>query len=668
MNGIKIIIIIFSSLIFFYAPLVSKEIIWADKVVAFSTEKELKRYASIQALGEPSVTSNYGVSPVAWMPVYDFENYDFIHLGFTRPFDTRQIIINQNFIPDAIEEILLYNNKGDEISRITSERLKTGTNLLLINLDRSYTISSLRIIIKVEIDADMYQIDAVGLSSDTSDYTVTINQADESLFKSQANKLPNTINTDFEEIAPIISANGKILYFVRDRYPENISSSLRQDIWYSELDSLGNFKKAVNIGPPLNNSSANFVLSTNTDGSEIYLGGEYDENSDNTKSGISFSKKNDTSWTFPTPIIIHDLVNNNRFVSYFITNDKEHLLISMENDKSHGGLDLYISNRLNENEYSTPINLGKSINTASDEITPFLSPDNRTLYFSTGGYPGYGKSDIFMSQRLGDSWEIWSKPINLGQYVNSPTFDAYFSIAAKGDKAYFSSSINSNTGLDIYSIELPKSLKPETVILVKGKTLNKKDSSQIFARIFIENLKTGERVYEILSSSLTGEFELILPGGSEYGLRAEKSNFLSVNQNIDLSSEIKYEEIEMNLYLVPIEKGQNFVFNNIFFDFNDFKLLEKSKPELERLYNTMSSNKSLKILISGHTDDVGSDEFNYDLSIKRASSVKSYLIDKGISDDRISIKGHGSKKPLAIGQDDKSRKMNRRVELTILEN
>ena len=310
--------------------------------------------------------------------------------------------------------------------------------------------------------------------------------------------------------------------------------------------------------------------------------------------------------------------------------------------------------------------MGVQINTASSEIAPYLAADMTTLYFSTDGRPGYGNTDLFISRRLDESWTNWSEPLNLGPKFNTSGWDAYFTIPASGDYAYYVSTNNSIGKEDIFKIKLPDALKPKIVALVSGRVLNAKNYSPIDAEIIYEMLGNNVEAGIARSNPETGEYQIALPAGQNYGFLAKAKDYLSVNENLDLRKVDYYQEIYRDLYLVPVKKGATLRINNIFFEFSKYELLPESFPELNRLAEFMKANTEYKVEIAGHTDDVGAAGVNNALSQNRAKAVAAYLIQAGIDPKRIKTKGYGKSKPIAPNDTEENRAKNRRVEFILL--
>jgi outer membrane protein OmpA-like peptidoglycan-associated protein len=329
-------------------------------------------------------------------------------------------------------------------------------------------------------------------------------------------------------------------------------------------------------------------------------------------------------------------------------------------------MDIYVSFLLVDGTWSEPKNLGNTINTAAEEVSPYLASDGKTLYFSTGGHPGFGDNDMFISKRLDDTWTNWTEPTNLGSEINTRGWDAYYTISAEGKYAYFVSSENSIGTEDIFRLELPSEITPDPVFLLRGKVLNSKTEQPVSASIKYETLPDGIEAGFATSNALTGDYRIVLPSGKKYGYYAVAEGFVAVNQNLDLREVYDYGELNVDLYLVPIEKGQTVRINNIFFEFGAYELLDDSFIELNRLKESLNANPQMMILVKGHTDNIGNDARNQVLSENRANSVKQYLIEQGIDSTRIRINGMGSKSPIADNNTEEGREKNRRVEFEII--
>lgn len=249
----------------------------------------------------------------------------------------------------------------------------------------------------------------------------------------QPEKLGSQINSQDEELGAILSDDGKTLYFTRAFHANNVGGKYAgTDIWVSKKDEQGNWLPASNAGNPWNNKQSNSVIGINLDHTVVYLLNAYSN-----KSGISFSKLYSGAWGEPEFIAIPG-INRDDFVGFYVSPAFDVILISMKGKDSFGEEDLYVSLKDSFGKWTEPKNLGTTINTKGFEISPFLSPDKKRLFFSSNGHPGFGDADIFYCDRLFDSWETWSVPKNLGERINSRSYDAFFSIYSDS-VAFFSS-------------------------------------------------------------------------------------------------------------------------------------------------------------------------------------------------------------------------------------
>lgn len=316
------------------------------------------------------------------------------------------------------------------------------------------------------------------------------------------------------------------------------------------------------------------------------------------------------------------------------------------------------------------MNIGSTINTPADDSSPFLAADGLTLYFSSSSHKGYGGSDLFFTRRLDDTWKKWSKPVNLGPTINTSDNESSFFIPASGDYAYFSSDrfSSSRRDRDIVRIGVPESVRPLPVALVTGRVLDQNTNKPLQARIIYESLADGKVIGEARTDPMTGEYKIALPSGKSYGFLAEVEGFMAVSDNIDLTRLTSYREQQRDLFLVPIKAGQTIRLNNLFFDFAKASLRKESRSELDRMVTMMRSNPALRVEISGHTDNIGTDENNLNLSRNRADAVRQYLLDRQIAPDRVTSKGLGGTTPVAPNDTEDGRQRNRRVEFTIIGN
>ncbi len=491
--------------------------------------------------------------------------------------------------------------------------------------------------------------------------------------------LGNSINSSHVEISPIISPDGNTLYISRRTPVTNVfnltSRTTNCDVWFSERQSDNSWSKLQRMDAPINNLGDNLVISVSTDGRTLLLEGLYDKEGNYAgDQGISISKRTLDEWSIPKKVEIADFYNQNEYESYGHTADLQVLIMSLQRDDTYGAKDLYVSFRQTDGTYSAPRNMGNDLNTNLNEGTPFIAADNKTLYFYSHGHPGYGSADIFMSRRLDDTWTKWSTPKNMGPCINGKGWDTYYSVSARGDYAYLVSIESPEKQEDIFVVKLDKENRPEPVVLVKGRVLDKKTGLPLKASISftsqpeseqkIKDHPTNKSIPDITSDQQSGKYSLLLPIGYKHVINVSAPNYLPTSSAMDLSKNQDYKEITLDLFLIPIELGKVIALNNVQFKQNKSELLESSFIELNHLVQLMNDNVKMEIELTGHTETRGNRKQLQRLSEERVEEVKAYLVKKGIHKNRISGKGYGSSQPLGHGNEETER-LNRRVEMKI---
>lgn len=645
---------------------------WASEVLEFSSELSDKQYSAQQILHKPNVLPNTGESPNAWTP-RNPNSIEFIKVGYENPMPIQQIAIGESYNPGSVRRVFVYDEEGNETMVYDFEPKPAGIQGRLLNIFFELTTFNVAAV-KVELDGravpGYISIDAIGVSDSNIPIEVKVNVAEITNTNLKPERLSEKVNSEFSELRPLISPDGKTLYFSRRNHPGNIGGVKDyEDIWFSEMDTVsGEWMEAQNIGTVLNNDGPNFISSITPDGNTmvLLLGNEYKPNG-KMAAGVSISTKTADGWSKPQNLEIPNNYNLSEKANFYMANNRKAIIMAVEREDSYGDRDLYVSFLEDDGKWTEPKNLGSTVNTASEESAPFLAADDETLYFSSRGFSGYGGSDIYVTRRLDDTWENWSEPQNLGPDINSELDDEFFNIPASGQYAYYSRAITEEN-MDIFRVELPVFYKPAPVVTVKGKVYNAKTNEPIEAKIFYEKLPEGEEIGIARSESGTGNYEIILPSGKQYGYLAEAEGFLSISANIDLTDLQEYKEVTQDLYLVPVEREQTIVMNNVFFGFDQSTLRSESFPELRRIAAFLTKNPNIKIEIGGHTDSFGNDAYNQRLSERRANAVRDFFIEQGIASERMQAIGYGETRPVVSGNlNIAGQQENRRVEFKIIE-
>lgn len=330
-----------------------------------------------------------------------------------------------------------------------------------------------------------------------------------------------------------------------------------------------------------------------------------------------------------------------------------------------GKRDIWVTHLDDKKQWTAPKNLGPTINTSDDENAPFIHANSRTLFYSSNGLPGMGGFDIFITQKTDT---VWALPANIGYPINTVSDQVGLFIASNGENAYYTDDNTEKGGGRslIYTFRVPESLQKiiTPTRYAKGKVFDKKTGTVLASDIDLFDLKTQTKVGSFTSDSQNGSFLAVLNSGGEYAFYVSKPGYLFKSLSFSVDNDQSFVDLEIPLE--AIEKDRAEVLNNIFFKTGEYILDDKSKVELDKLSEFLHKNKTIKIEISGHTDDVGSDTENMALSQRRAQSVQYYLQQSGIATDRILAKGYGETTPKAPNDSDENRQKNRRIEWRIL--
>ncbi|WP_176956142.1 OmpA family protein [Catalinimonas alkaloidigena] len=633
-------------------------------------------YGAKQVLGPPNAVPFGQMSPRAFR-LASQEGSGILRVGFAQPQPIKQVVVVESNLPGAVTEVKLYDEYGRSYAVYQQEPQKLAAPFRSFNLiiaETTYKVAQVEVRLNASTHHGWTQIDAIGILNSDEPYTLssystyseTKTEAPAVSFVSKKENLGETVNSKFTEINPVISPDGSMLYFARQNHPQNDGGKRdAQDIWASRRQGDGSWGEAINMGSPLNNAMPNGVASVSPDGNTLLLLNRY--NPDGSVSpGVSLSQRQKGGWSAPIPQEIDQYENRSDYVNYYLTNDGNAILMAVDRQEGYGDQDIYISFREGKNKWSKPQNLGPQINTPRADFAPFLAADGRTLYFASEGYSGFGGSDIYFSKRLDESWQRWSTPENMGNQINTPDWDGYYTISAAGDFAYLVSDQEAiGNSRDIFKIALPNAMKPEPVVLLNGHVYDAVTRQPLAATIQFSTLEGGKEAANARTYPEDGSFKVVLPLGVEYSYVAEAPGYVGVDEDFSLVSIQEYREMEQDIFLFPLEKGQTIRLKNIQFERSKSFIRDSSKPTLERLVRLLEENPTLEIQLEGHTDNRGSFNANMKLSEDRVTEVKKYLTDRGIKAKRITLKAYGGTQPIADNEEETTRRLNRRVEFTV---
>lgn len=463
-----------------------------------------------------------------------------------------------------------------------------------------------------------------------------------------------TINFKNKQYFPVLTADNETLIFTAR------SDDGDENLYTSQLTN-GNWAAPKSISDKINTTANEGTCSISADGRTLVFTSCDGKNSLGS-CDLYISKKVGEEWTVPENL--GSSVNTSFWEAQpSLSNDGRILYFSSDRQGGYGRKDLWVSELKENNTWTKAINLGNVINTASDEISPFIHANGHTLFFASDGHLGMGGLDLFMTEsKIG----IYSKPENLGFPVNTHEDQVALFVSADGLKGYYSSDVKPD--IKLFQFDIPKKLaeKFKRASFVKGIVQDASNKQNISAEIELIDLKTNKVVEKTISDAITGQYTAVLPNGSQYGLFINKKEYFFKSLTFNFSEKTEADGKTIDILLDPIKKDVKTVLNNIFFDSGKAELRPESFIELDKLQLLLTQNPSLQVEISGHTDDVGKDAENQALSEKRALSVADYLIKKGVNTQNIKVKGYGKTKPLVPNTSEENRQINRRIEMSIL--
>jgi len=470
--------------------------------------------------------------------------------------------------------------------------------------------------------------------------------------------LPAPINQFRNQYFPSLTADGQyMLYTVRNATGKFDD----EDLYFSEKKD-NKWSEPQQVGNTINTKEYEGASTISGDGKTlVFTYGTRSEPCD-----LYFSKRTGDQWSKPKNLGVN--VNTKDWDSQpCLSADGRTLYFSSERRGGFGREDIWIT-RLDSNDvWTSPVNAGPQINTSDSEFTPFIHPNGTTLYFASKGWDGMGGSDLFMCEKLNET--EWSNPKNLGYPINTFSDELGLCISSDFSMGYYSQDQSYALGKyasSIFSFQVPESLKgTQKCVYLKGKVLNDATSQPLKAKIELINLQTGQTEQNIISDEQTGAYLLVVPSNKNYGLFVSAVGFLYQSLNFNTETEAFASNESFDVRLKPIQKNTEVALRNLFFETKKYELDTISTTELVKLVNLIKVN-SLRVEISGHTDNVGTPIDNQILSQKRAQSVCNYLISKGIKKEMLVFKGYGEAKPIGDNLTDEGRKINRRIEIKIL--
>ncbi|MBW3468703.1 OmpA family protein [Arthrospiribacter ruber] len=476
-------------------------------------------------------------------------------------------------------------------------------------------------------------------------------------------KLPDPINQFTLQYFPVLTADSrKILFTKRDGVMDN----QKEDIYVSYLGDDGetwtlpagiseNINTYYNEGTCTISADGNILIYTSCDAPDSFgscdLYVAYRVNGQWQRSTNMGKNVNSRSWESQPSL----------------SADGRILFFSSNRRGGYGGNDIWYSVRNEDGSWAEAKNLGPTVNTPRDEVSPFIYFNNEILFFASNGHQGFGGMDLFVSRVVDGEF---TEPENLGYPINDHQDQFSLFITAQRDYAYYTETSYNEGKVErsfLYRFKFPEEIAlGEKLIVTQGKVLNSKTGEPVAAKLSLVSLANDSTMYQFRSDGKTGDFMMLYPDKSFSGLYVEKEGYLPKIYNVDRDNLKDQEDLEISL--TPIGPGEEFVFENIFFDFDKDELKPESMSSLKRLRDFLMTNYNVNIYIVGHTDNVGSASYNENLSLRRAESVKRYLLENGIKEGRAIPLGKGDREPIRPNDSAENRAMNRRITISIQEN
>lgn len=472
--------------------------------------------------------------------------------------------------------------------------------------------------------------------------------------RAQVTVSPFEYNSTGDDFGATLTQNSRALYFTSDRGGSQTAfvTDNTNNVWQSPDELASAVNDGVHTG----------TVSLTPDGQTMVFA-SYKHNVGGVgRTDLYISRKVNGKWSEPQNLGPN--VNSSAWDSQpSLTSDGTTLYFASDRDGGAGKADIYVS-RWNGITWSRAEAVS-ALNTSADDMCPNIAPDNATLYIASDRPGTLGGYDIYTSRLKGGAF---SKPINIGEPINSSS-NEYFYMAypntntANSQIAYFSSDrAGGSGGIDIYKA-VPNPEMPNPVVVMRGIVKDAVTGKELGSTITITDLKTRKQVGTLKSDDETGEYFVTLTAGRSYSITAQSPDHVFYSERVDVPESEKGREVEKDILLTPLKDGSTRLL--VFFDTDKADLKDESLPELDRVVDFLRSNDNVEVIIEGHTDDVGEDAYNMQLSKRRAESVKTYLSSAGIAAGRISSMGFGETRPKLKGNSEDIRAQNRRVEMKI---
>ncbi len=470
----------------------------------------------------------------------------------------------------------------------------------------------------------------------------------------QIKVLNDTVNKYPMQYFPSVTADELNLIFTV-RYGRAHDDN--EDIFISRKDEQGKWKAPVSISENINSEYREGACSISADGRHLIFTICGPRGCD-----LFESEKEGEIWRKPKSL--GSAVNSSGWEAQpSLSADGNELYFVSDRKGGLGGYDIWYSKKDSAGAWIKAVNVGKPVNTKFDEMAPFIHVNNKNLYYASNGLLGFGGFDIYSTEKVNTQWQ---SPVNMGAPLNDYEDQYSFVVTSDGLNAFYSREEGRNRS-KIYQTNLPKEFQVRSRgNIVQGIVSNSLTKNPLQAQVELFDLKTNQRISITQSDSVNGHYLIIVPGKSEYALHVSEQGYLFYSLHFNYEEKDQDKPLVIDIALQPITKNAVTVLNNIFFEFNKSEINARSYSELDEVVKFLKDNPKVKVEISGHTDNVGIESYNQQLSLKRAQSVVNYFLSKGIANSQLTQIGYGSKKPIEPNDSEENRQANRRIEFKIM--
>ncbi|MCC3157106.1 OmpA family protein [Hymenobacter sp. 15J16-1T3B] len=477
-------------------------------------------------------------------------------------------------------------------------------------------------------------------------------------------RLGNPLNTFRFQYFPAVTADNRFLVYTARKTGES-----DEDIVISRIEKDGSFGEPQLISSAINSQFNEGAGSISGDGKTLVFA-SCDRPGAVGNCDLYISRRTGNSWSKP-----RNLGRNVNSVAWdsqpTLSADGRTLYFTSDRRGGVGLEDIYVTTLQEDGTWSIARNVGAPVNTTGKDMAPFIHASGSTLYYVSDGMVGMGGLDVYKANLSGGKF---GNPENLGYPLNTFENEASLFISSDNRRGFCARTRPAEAAVaerdrpvELFGFEVPAAVRSsEQSTYTQGRVFDAVTKKPLQADVQLYDLKTDEMVQAVMSDPESGDYTVVLNEGHQYGMYAVADKYLMKSLNFDYSDKRSFDPLTLDIYLEPLRAGRAIVLNNLFFDTKEYALKPNSRTELNRLIKFMSQYPDVQVEISGHTDDVGTDDDNMVLSKNRAKSVYNYLVEHKVKAERLRYRGYGESKPLAPNDSEEHRQQNRRIELRIL--